>query len=50
MTGFGSSILEQLNCLRLSEVLIDVIISAEGKEFPCHRVVLAANSQYFKVR
>ncbi|XP_039248327.1 kelch-like protein 24 isoform X2 [Styela clava] len=44
----GSSILEEFNNMRTAGVLVDVVIRVDRRKFPCHRVVLAANSQYFK--
>ncbi len=33
-----------------SRQLLDVTLSAEGKQIKAHRIVLAAASEYFKVR
>lgn len=38
---------ESLNQLRMSNRLCDVSLSAGGKRFPCHKVVLASASPYF---
>lgn len=45
----GSSLLDQLKRMRETAELIDVILLVEGEEFPCHRVVLASFSPYFRV-
>eukprot|EP00058_Branchiostoma_floridae_P009465 XP_002594953.1 hypothetical protein BRAFLDRAFT_103714 [Branchiostoma floridae] len=37
----------EMQQLRSNDVLVDVTLCAEGKEIPCHRVVLAAWSEYF---
>ncbi|MBZ3873973.1 Zinc finger and BTB domain-containing protein 7A [Sciurus carolinensis] len=44
----SSDILSGLNEQRTQGLLCDVVILAEGREFPTHRSVLAACSQYFK--
>lgn len=38
---------EQFNQLRLSNRLCDVTLSAGGRRFPCHKVILASASPYF---
>lgn len=40
-------ILKRISRMRLRSVLTDVVLVVEGKEFPAHRNVLAANSDYF---
>lgn len=45
----GLVLLNQLWKMRESEHLTDVVLVAEGISFPCHRVVLAAFSPYFRV-
>lgn len=40
-------ILKRISRMRLHSVLTDVVLVVEGKEFPAHRNVLAANSDYF---
>lgn len=40
-------ILKRISRMRIHSVLTDVILVVEGKEFPAHRNVLAANSDYF---
>lgn len=37
-----------METLRLNRELTDVILSVEGHDFPCHRALLAAASQYFR--
>lgn len=44
----SSDILSSLNEQRNNGLLCDVVILVEGQEFPTHRSVLAACSQYFK--
>ncbi|XP_066285389.1 kelch-like protein 24 [Branchiostoma lanceolatum] len=39
---------QDLRNLRSKGVLVDVTLCAEGKEIPCHRLVLAASSEYFE--
>ncbi|XP_066284084.1 kelch-like protein 24 [Branchiostoma lanceolatum] len=39
----------QLQKMRWEGLLVDVTLCAEGKEVSCHRLVLAANSEYFRV-
>ncbi|XP_019625147.1 PREDICTED: kelch-like protein 24 [Branchiostoma belcheri] len=42
-------LLVEVQKMRSEGLLVDVTLCAEGKEIPCHRLVLAANSEYFKV-
>ncbi|KAM8929961.1 kelch repeat and BTB domain-containing protein 12 isoform 1-T1 [Pelodytes ibericus] len=44
----GVNLLDHLNSMRASEELIDIVLMAEGQRFPCHRMVLASFSPYFK--
>ncbi|XP_063797246.1 kelch repeat and BTB domain-containing protein 12 isoform X2 [Pseudophryne corroboree] len=44
----GNKLLEHVNSLRGSAELIDIVLVAEGQRFPCHRVVLASFSSYFR--
>uniref|UniRef100_A0A670ZRV7 BTB domain-containing protein n=1 Tax=Pseudonaja textilis TaxID=8673 RepID=A0A670ZRV7_PSETE len=46
----SSDILSSLNEQRNNGLLCDVVILVDGQEFPTHRSVLAACSQYFKKR
>lgn len=42
------TLLEQVKRMKESTQIIDVVLVAEGEKFPCHKVVLAAFSAYFK--
>lgn len=42
-------LLRQLERMRRSEELTDVVLLAEGIPFHCHKVVLSAFSPYFQV-
>ncbi|XP_054992941.1 kelch repeat and BTB domain-containing protein 12 [Sorex araneus] len=42
------NLLKQIKDMRELEEMIDVVLIAEGERFPCHRLVLAAFSPYFK--
>ncbi|XP_071984049.1 kelch repeat and BTB domain-containing protein 12 [Engystomops pustulosus] len=44
----SNKLLEHINRMRESAELIDIVLVAEGQKFPCHRVVLASFSQYFR--
>ncbi|KGL84578.1 Kelch repeat and BTB domain-containing protein 12, partial [Tinamus guttatus] len=44
----SSTLLEQVKRMKESAEIIDVVLVAEGEKFPCHRVVLAAFSPYFR--
>ncbi|XP_056129994.1 kelch repeat and BTB domain-containing protein 12-like [Lampris incognitus] len=44
----GLVLLRQLERMRLTQELTDVVLLAEGVPFPCHRVVLSAFSPYFQ--
>lgn len=37
-----------METLRVNRELTDVTLCVQGQEFPCHRAVLAAASQYFR--
>ncbi|CAH2225821.1 kelch 35 [Pelobates cultripes] len=43
-----SDMLQNLNIYRKSGVFTDVILHIDGHDFPCHRVILSANSSYFR--
>lgn len=43
----AKSILNSMNSLRKSNTLCDVTLRVEQKDFPAHRIVLAACSDYF---
>ncbi|XP_059148869.1 kelch-like protein 9 [Physella acuta] len=47
-TDHGKSVLAGLQHLREMQQLFDVILVAESREFPAHRVVLASCSDYFR--
>ncbi|PIK53844.1 putative kelch-like protein 10 [Apostichopus japonicus] len=42
------AIFTSLDDMRRNQQLCDVILEVEGKQFPVHRVILAANSLYFR--
>ncbi|NXV01689.1 KBTBC protein, partial [Cettia cetti] len=42
------TLLEQVKRMKESTQITDVVLIAEGEKFPCHKVVLAAFSAYFK--
>lgn len=44
----SESVLQMFNEFRDGRVFTDVVISVEGREFPCHRPVLSACSSYFR--
>lgn len=43
-------LLQQLERMRATEELTDVVLVAEGVPFSCHKVVLSAFSPYFQVK
>jgi BTB/POZ domain len=45
----ATSLLVQLNAMRSDNNSVDTILIADGTEFPCHRAVLSASSQYFRM-
>ncbi|KAL2097896.1 hypothetical protein ACEWY4_007103 [Coilia grayii] len=47
-SGLPLQLQSGLEALRLESSLTDVTLQVQGVDFPCHRVVLAAASQYFK--
>lgn len=46
----GSHLLRQLERMRATQELTDVVLLAEGIPFSCHKVVLSAFSPYFQVK
>lgn len=44
----AEGILQAVNEFRDSRLFTDVIISVQGRQFPCHRAVLSACSSYFR--
>lgn len=48
LSSHPQSILEGLRSLRSHAKLVDVTLSAGGRDFPCHRGVLALCSAYFR--
>ncbi|XP_056911314.1 kelch-like protein 6 [Takifugu flavidus] len=46
--GLPSALQKGMETLRERRELTDVVLSVDGHDFPCHRVVLAAASQYFR--
>ncbi|MBN3274583.1 KLH21 protein, partial [Polyodon spathula] len=47
-TAHALNLLRGIHELRAERKFFDVTLCAEGREFPCHRTVLAATSNYFK--
>ncbi|XP_006641983.2 kelch-like protein 21 [Lepisosteus oculatus] len=47
-TAHALNLLRGIHELRAERKFFDVTLRAEGREFPCHRAVLAAASNYFK--
>ncbi|XP_048861062.1 kelch-like protein 6 [Brienomyrus brachyistius] len=47
-SGLSTQLQCGLESLRVEESLTDVTLHVEGRQFPCHRVVLAAASHYFR--
>ena len=47
LSSHPQSVLEGLRSLRTQPKLVDVTLSAGGRDFPCHRGVLALCSRYF---
>ncbi|XP_036412059.1 kelch-like protein 24a [Colossoma macropomum] len=44
----SESVLQVFNEFRETRLFTDVVISVQGREFPCHRAVLSACSGYFR--
>ncbi|XP_023681009.1 kelch repeat and BTB domain-containing protein 2-like isoform X1 [Paramormyrops kingsleyae] len=47
-TDYAVSLLEQLRIFYEQRLLTDVVLLAEDAEFPCHKMVLATCSSYFR--
>jgi len=47
--GHATALLIELDLLRSDANSADTVLIAEGKEFPCHRALLSASSQYFRL-
>ncbi|KAG2458139.1 kelch repeat and BTB domain-containing protein 2 [Polypterus senegalus] len=47
-TEYAVSLLEQLKFFYEQKLLTDVVLIVEGTEFPCHKMVLATCSSYFR--
>ncbi|CAK8689055.1 unnamed protein product [Clavelina lepadiformis] len=45
--GRSSNILNKINSQRLNKKFCDVVLFVDEEEFPTHRAVLAASSEYF---
>jgi kelch-like protein 24/35 len=45
----AATLLDQLNSLRDDPNSADTVLVAEGKEFSCHRAIMSASSQYFRL-
>nr|CAB3259722.1 kelch-like protein 2 [Phallusia mammillata] len=43
----ASNMLASLNAMRMLEQFLDVVLVIDGKEIPCHKVVLCSASKYF---
>lgn len=46
--GLPMELQRGMETLRVNRELTDVVLCVQGHEFPCHRAVLAAASQYFR--
>lgn len=47
-SSHAENILQMFNEFREGRLFTDVVISVEGREFPCHRAMLSACSSYFR--
>lgn len=46
--GLPVELQKGMETLRVNKELTDVTLCVQGHEFPCHRAILAAASQYFR--
>ena len=46
--NFATNCLNGVDKLRKDGKFFDVVISVDDRDFPCHKVVLAAGSNYFR--
>lgn len=46
--GLPAELQRGMENLRVNRELTDVVLSVQGFDFPCHRAMLAAASQYFR--
>lgn len=46
--GLPVELQKGMETLRVNRELTDVILCVQGQDFPCHRAILAAASQYFR--
>ncbi|XP_019750996.1 kelch-like protein 6 isoform X2 [Hippocampus comes] len=46
--GLPAALQRGMEDLQINLELIDVVVCVQGHEFPCHRAILAAASQYFR--
>lgn len=46
--GLPANLQRGMETLRLNRELTDVILRVQGHNFPCHRAILAAASEYFR--
>lgn len=47
-SSHAEQILQTLDSYRRDSLFTDVVLVMEGREFPCHRATLSANSAYFR--
>ncbi|KAM7369640.1 hypothetical protein PAMP_010945 [Pampus punctatissimus] len=47
-TDYAVSLLEQLKFFYEQKLLTDIVLLVEDTEFPCHKMVLATCSSYFR--
>lgn len=46
--GLPMELQKGMESLRVNRELTDVVLSVQGHDFPCHRAILAAASEYFR--